>query len=205
MIHHNTKIMVGAVFGRWTVKARLPNGKAVCLCSCGVEKEVFLSNVTSGKSKSCGCHRAEVLRELYGKHLASKTPTYSSWQHMMDRCYNENNDHYSNYGGRGITVDERWHDYNNFLEDMGERPEKRSIDRIDNNLGYSKDNCKWSTQKEQTANTRQNVLLEYKGAVVPLAYVCKDTGVSRTTLEHRLEKGLTLDEAITHKPYKRYR
>lgn len=91
-------------------------------------------------------------------HGKSSTPTYKIWNTMILRCYNSNMQQYDDYGGRGITVCERWHDFESFLADMGERPEGMSIDRIDNDKGYDKANCKWSTRTEQNRNKRNSKL-----------------------------------------------
>ena len=123
--------------------------RAVFLCDCGKTKELFLDKVKSGQ-KSCGC----LLRTNSTKHGASRTKTYNSWNKMRERC--KPNFYLSqNYYDRGIIVeDPRWHEYPNFLEDMGERPEGLTLDRIDNDRGYCKDNCRWATRKEQQSNRR---------------------------------------------------
>ena len=117
-------------------------------CDCGKTDHVVLRSTLyhpNRNTRSCGC-----IRKTHGK---SGSDTYSVWDHMKQRCLNPNNSRYHQYGGRGIGICERWMSYENFLEDMGERPSKEfSIDRIDNDKGYSPDNCRWATATQQMRN-----------------------------------------------------
>ena len=128
---------------RWrlTMIERLPresgkNRKGRFICECGNETVAVISRVKSGLTKSCGCLSREVSVRLRTKHGQHGSETYGTWCAMLSRCENPSNVNYKNYGGRGITVCDRWHEFSEFFADMGERPRGMTIDRIDNNLGY---------------------------------------------------------------------
>ena len=125
-----------------------------CQCDCGHQTIVIGCNLTSGNSKSCGCVQREKLSLRRWKHGMSQSLTYVSWYGMIKRCEDPHHRSYPNYGGRGIKVCERWHSFENFLADMGERPKGTTLDRIDNNGNYCPGNCKWSTFLEQQRNKR---------------------------------------------------
>lgn len=129
-----------------------------CECDCGNITFLPAGSLVSGGTKSCGClHREKVLsrqtldRTIHGMY---RTPTHYSWSKMLERCYNPNHIHYKNYGGRGIIVCDEWKDFRNFYIDMGERPEGKTLDRIDNEDNYKLSNCRWATAKEQSSNRR---------------------------------------------------
>lgn len=121
-----------------------------CLCDCGNFITVRGSSLRTGNTKSCGCFKAEIRT----KHNMSKTSEYESWRGMIQRCNNINSAQYNYYGGRGIKVCSRWLDFQNFFDDMGLKPKNLTLDRIKNNLGYYKENCRWATRSEQTKNQR---------------------------------------------------
>lgn len=136
---------------------------ALCECDCGNRKVIREYNVIKNITKSCGCLQKEQLSNRFKKHDMTKTTEYTAWINMKYRCYNKKSLNYDNYGGRGIIVSGEWKDdFIQFYKDIGERPSKKhSIDRLDNDGDYTKDNCKWATQKEQCRNKRNN--LTYKG------------------------------------------
>lgn len=126
-----------------------------------------------------------------------ETKTHRTWKAMKRRCININDKKYKDYGGRGITVCERWLKFENFLEDMEECPPGLSLDRIDNSLGYYKENCRWSTQKEQTRNTRKNVNIIFNGKTQCLSAWAEEYKISPGTLWCRIYKSnWTIERAL---------
>lgn len=147
-------IIIGTRFCKLTVvnKTINPNDKRshyLCLCDCGKEAIVRIDNLKTGNTRSCGC--------MLLRHGMTNSLTYRSWNAMLDRCTNIHHNAYKNYGARGITVCTRWYDFRNFLEDMGERPLNKTLDRIDNDGNYEPSNCRWATIYEQIQNSRIRV------------------------------------------------
>lgn len=128
----------------------------LCACDCGIRKVVSKACLISGLAKSCGCLRRETTSVKNTAHGMSQTPEYNSWLRMNSRCHFISNKNYKDYGGRGIFVCDQWrYSFENFFLSMGRRPTiKHSLERKDNNRGYSPDNCKWATKKEQSCNRR---------------------------------------------------
>lgn len=162
-------------------------------CTCGAEFEAILSNVKRGTTKSCGCYNSKLSKERITTHgLTGKHPLHRTWMKMLSRCNSPINRDYPSYGGRGIKVCDRWQGrdgFPNFLEDMGDKPSTlHSIDRIDNNKGYSKDNCRWATPTQQNRNTRRNLMIEYRGEIKTLAEWSESIGVSYKILRQRLAR-----------------
>lgn len=157
--------LAGQKFGRLTAISDVAAGGRVawmCRCECGGEVVVSRNNLRSGAARSCGCLRREVQsqtatrRNLVHGHnrVGAQTRTHRSWTAMLSRCRDVNLTSYPSYGGRGIVVCERWLKYQNFLEDMGERPDGTTLDRIDNDGNYEPGNCRWATGSEQQRNKR---------------------------------------------------
>ena len=126
-----------------------------CRCDCGVKLIVKGTNIRSGNTKSCGCLKLETAKKQMTTHGYSGSRTYVSWNGMLTRCMNPNVREYVKYGGRGIKVCKRWFKFENFLEDMGERPPNTSIDRINPDGNYTKSNCRWATRREQEFTKRR--------------------------------------------------
>jgi hypothetical protein len=166
-------------------------------CDCGVEFSVLQQSLLSGNTKSCGCFKRDRLVETQTKHGLSKSPEMFVWAAMIQRCNNKRSTNYNDYGGRGIKVCDRWMVFQNFIDDMGKRPSnKHEIDRIDNNLGYSPDNCRWSTRSDQVRNTRSNVWITHNGKTLCATDMAAECGININTLKKRLRSGWSVARAL---------
>lgn len=192
----------GHLFGRLTVVSQAPNRlRGICwnvLCSCGTEKEVCQSDLRGGNTLSCGCLRAEITSKRNTTHGMARTLTHITWQALIQRCTNPENPAWDRYGGRGITVCDRWRNsFEAFLSDMGERPKGLSLDRVDNSKGYEPENCAWATAKEQARNTRRNRLVSFQGHNICLAEAAEIADLPYWKVRHRLNaKGWTPSQAL---------
>lgn len=148
--------ITGERFGLWTVLGRADDiteegvSRWRVKCACGTVKEIWKSSLTAGRSKGCGCHR----KTAGARPKRYRTRTYVCWERMKSRCLDKKDSRYSYYGGRGITVCEHWMIFKNFLEDMGEAPDGRSLERIDVNGNYEPGNCEWADLDTQANNQR---------------------------------------------------
>lgn len=167
------EVVLGRVFNMLTVIAQR-GAWCDCKCSCGtIAVNVRRHNLLNGNNKSCGCRKRSVIGEYKRTHGRSNSRvvgyadrTYGIWQAMKDRCNNPNRHDWHRYGGAGIKVCDAWNNsFEQFVKDMGEAPEKLSLDRIDGLKGYSLENCKWATYKEQALNTKTTIVYEMGGVL----------------------------------------
>lgn len=188
----------GNVFGRLTVVARGPNkawpgSRATptwdCLCSCGALVNVLSSHLSTGKTTSCGCLNHSLRLQRSTKHGLYNSPENISWKGMVQRCTNPKAPAYPMYGGRGITVCERWLSFVNFYTDMGPRPERTSLDRIDNESGYSPENCRWATGSEQARNKRASAKIEMDGKLLSIIEASELLNIAYGVLQSRFFRG----------------
>jgi len=173
-----------------------------CLCECGEMTTASSGNLRSGHTQSCGCLQRDRIAESNTKtkttHGMSDTPEFLCWTSVKTRCLNPNAANYKDYGGRGITICPEWLDsFEAFYADMGPRPSSRhSIDRIDNDGPYSPENCRWATPQQQRRNSRQNVMLTYKGRTMSLAAWAEDRNLAYHCLRSRLRLGWSVELAL---------
>ena len=166
---------------------------SIVKCDCGNTKSVLNANLKSGASSSCGCLREE-MRKTHGQ---SGTAIYYVWREMRSRCENENNPAYMNYGGRRITVCERWKSFENFLSDMGQRPSSgHSLERMNNSGNYDPENCCWETLSHQSNNRRNNRLFTFYGKTMTLSQWSRVSQVSANSIDVRLKLDWTEKDAF---------
>jgi len=188
---------VGSVFGRLTVIGPWKGGQWRCKCSCGGEKWVLTASLLGGLTRSCGCLHKERTSIAKTKHGKTGDRTYGSWSAMKARCLNPKNGRYNSHGGRGIKVCGRWlESFQNFLSDMGERPEGKSLERVDNDGHYEPGNCRWATPIEQASNTRSVKLVTLNGITDTEAGWARRAGISPAKLCKRLKRGWSFEKAV---------
>lgn len=153
-------------------------------CQCGNKIKILGTSVVAGLTNSCGC--------LTRKHGYFGTKTYHSWRAARQRCLDMGHKDYPRYGGRGIKFCDRWKDFNNFLSDMGEKPEGLTLDRIDSNGNYSPENCRWASVKDQARNRRRSIIIDGK----PLIEWCEIKKIKYHTAHKRYQKGWPLKEIL---------
>src|SRR6478609_2685459 len=159
-------------------------------CDCGVEKTMPGTELTKGQLKSCGCQKGPALAARQRTHGMSRHPAFAVWRSMLDRCRLPTHQAWHNYGGRGITVCPEWQDFTTFWADMGPTYQSGlTLDRIDNSAGYSAGNCRWTTPKEQSRNTRRNRRIETPWGLMTVSEASERSGIGVTTLLYRLASG----------------
>ena len=185
----------GNKYGRLTVIERVKNDKAGnakwrCMCECGKVVDVLALNLRKGTTQSCGCLNIERAKEANTTHGHYYKPIYGVWRNIKDRCYNHNNKSYGDYGGRGITVCAEWQDFQVFYDWAMSHGYNHNltIDRIDNNNGYSPDNCRLVDMKTQSNNRRSNHLVTYKGKTQTISQWADELGIKYDTLLTRISK-----------------
>lgn len=177
-------------YGRLTVLSRV-GAKVICSCDCGSGcREYFACHVRSGNTKSCGCISKENIEKIRppGKHGMTYTSMWKRWIRMRERCNDKSHRAYKYYGGRGIFVSESWMEsFSQFHIDMGERPSAlHTIERIDNDGPYSKENCRWATQAEQNRNKRNTIKITWLGETLPLIDWCNRYGSDYMAVHSRM-------------------
>ena len=171
-----------------------------CRCECGTEKWIHWNSAVQGKIKSCGCFKRNQIIARCLKHGMTKSRTYRAWAAMLTRIRNRNRGRFKDYGGRGISVCARWLSFENFFADMGEQPQDKTIDRINNDGDYEPGNCRWATIKEQANNTRRSHPLTYRGETKPPKEWARIAGINYFTLMSRLSRGVAVDVALGFAP-----
>jgi hypothetical protein len=178
-----------------------------CECDCGNIKKIRSANLFNGTIKTCGCRilkkkiKKPDSRLKHGHSRAGQhTETYSIWKAIIQRCNNPKNTRYNSYGNRGIAVCQEWLHFENFLKDMGERPKGLSIDRINNDGNYCKENCRWATIDEQMNNRQNTLKIEYNNKIQSLKEWSVELNISYNTLYARVQTyGWTIEKAFTKK------
>jgi len=194
--------LLGQRFGRLVAISRdgsTKSGAAIWVwqCDCGNTKSISATNVTQGLTVSCGCRQ----QEARVKHGLSQTLTYNRWRAMKDRVLGTGAASKKYYKKRRITIDPRWvESYENFLADIGECPPGLTLDRKDNDLGYTKDNCRWATRAQQSANTSRTHRVIYHGDQTCLAHACRAAGASYRDAMYKMAGGMTAQQVVDTYP-----
>ncbi len=189
------KDITGQRFGRLVAIKYLGNRYWLCACDCTNTKSIRGNRLRNGTTKSCGCICKETPNSR--THGYTGTRTFNIWQAMKARCTNSNHTHYESYGGRGIEICKRWSKFENFLADMGEADKNMTLERINNDVGYNKTNCKWATRLHQANNRRSNKYIEHNGVRKTYAQWSRHLGGCARLVQSRLSKGWSEERAVT--------
>lgn len=196
------KDLSGMNFGILTVISRAGSNKGgsalwKCICKCGEERIIEGTGLRAGRNKSCGCASPRFTKERVIKHGMSSSRCYRIWRGMITRCSEKSSGKSRrNYYLKGITVCERWMRFENFFEDMGIPNDGFSLDRIDGTKGYSPENCRWATIKQQANNTISNRIIRFKGKCATVSEWAANIGMKSNTLEYRLLRGWSIEDAL---------
>jgi hypothetical protein len=176
-------------------------------CDCGKTATKIASAVRIGRTRSCGCLKAAGNRRTHGMRVSSdgkQGRTYTAWMNMRARCDTPSHPSYHNYGGRGITYDERWASFDAFFADMGQCPDDLTLERKDVDGDYGKANCRWATRKEQGVNKRVNRRITFDGRTMALVQWAEELGIPYMTLYYRLKRGMPKHRALIPVKYSRW-
>ena len=196
-----TEDLLGKQFGKLTVLERVKKENTsgqfwICKCSCGnTTKPIVTNSLVKLKTISCGCYKIQQIKKANTTHKMTNSGTYISWRSMWARCTNIKRRDYDFYKDK--VPDERWTQFENFLQDMGERPTNTSLDRIDNSKRYSKDNCRWASKIVQSRNKRNNINLTINGQVYCLKSASELFSVSYNSVKSRIRNGWDAYEAVS--------
>jgi hypothetical protein len=173
-----------------------------CICDCNQLTIVERNSLVSGNTKSCGCLEKETVKKVNTKHGKSKTREHNIWSGLKQRCLNKKNNHYKNYGARGILISQKWlYSFESFILDVGIAPSKNhSLDRINNDGNYEPGNCRWATREEQNNNSRRTIFLELNGERKSLADWCYKFNLKRKTVYARIRSGKSVEQALDLSP-----
>lgn len=170
-----------------------------CKCDCGKTKVIRTDSLVKGSTRSCGCLASETATKLFTKHNQAGTRLYMIWNSMKQRCENEKDTGYKNYGGRGISVCKEWEEFSPFFEWAIAHgyEDKLTIDRKDNDGNYNPTNCRWISVRDQNRNKRNNHLITYKNKTMCIRDWENELGFSRNLIQGRLNRGWSIEKALT--------